>query len=290
MDGYISGVQRREKYAFKRFSPKVIKPGSIVVALGKKGSGKTTAIMDVAYALRHHPEVTLMQKTYDTNPAFHGIVPGLFCYTEWRPDVVRTIIDRQKKENKKRQREGKPFRYHLLILDDLAGNEAFCKDKLLQELMFNARWYKITIVFTMQYSLKMSPDLRSQFDWVIMCRENMRGNRKRLYEHYCGQFDTQQEFDHVFTNMTKNYGCMVLNNGSISNDLTETFYHFRARNRNFNECPKAGIKKWRIGSKAYWVFNNRFFDPHWDSSDDDDEVNSGEFVIDRLEPASKRRR
>jgi len=283
MQRYIDAVNSNrtsadDRFNFQRFKPKWFAPGSVAVMIGKKGTGKTTVMMDLCYSLRHCPEVTLFQKTYDTNPAFWDVVPGLFSYNVWRTDVVQKIIDRQKKENKKREREGRPPRYHTLVIDDLACDETFLKDKLLAELFMNARWLKLNIIITLQYALKLTPDLRDNIDWVFMLKEILPGNRRRLYDHFCGQFDTPKEFYSVFEKMTENRSCMVLNTTGLSNKISDNYFHFKATPRNFHENPS--LPKWQMGSRAYWAFHYRFFDKHWDSSQDS-EQDSGVLVIEK---------
>jgi len=270
------------RYKFQKFKPKWFKPGSVGVMIGKKGSGKTTVMQGICYALRHCPEVTLFQKTYETNPAFHDIVPGLCCFTTWRTDIIRNIMKRQNRENKKRLREELPPRYHTIIIDDFASDDSFCKDKVLIELIYNARWLKINLLITMQFSLNLSTALRGNIDWVFMLRESMPGNRKRLFDHYAGHFGIGakglERFSEVFDRMTDNFGCMVMRNTGNSNDIHDSYFFYKAPLRDFNADPK--LPRWRMGSRALWAFNARHFNKHWDSSSDDD-ANSDEMIIDR---------
>lgn len=277
MQQYLNAPMASERDRFSQFNPKWFKPGSLGMIIGKKGTGKTTLLLDLCYQLRYCPEVTLFQKTLDTNPAFRDVIPDLFSYNCWRPDIVRIIIERQKKVNKKRERDGLPPKYHTIIIDDLACDDKFCRDKILGELFMNARWLKINVLFTMQYSLKITPDLRNNLDWVFILREIMPNNRKRLFDHFCGQFGDMKYFNKVLERMTNNRMCMVMNNTGLSNKLEDNFFFYRATMRNFNEVE--GLKKWRMGSRKYWAFHYRFYNKHWDSSEKDDA--SEEIVIER---------
>jgi len=199
----------------------------------------------------------------------------------WDRKLVQKIIDRHIRQNKKRMKAGKPVKYLTMIIDDQAGDEKFCKDPLLSDLFFNVRHYKLNIIFTMQYSLKIHIDQRAQIDYVFMMRENIIGNRERLMQHYCGQFGSGKkgyaDFSKVFDKFTEKIGgCMVVKNSGISNDITKNVFYYQSVMRNFNEDPS--LPRWRMGSRAYWAFNNRFYDPHWDSSE---EEISDEIVIER---------
>lgn len=293
MQRYIDAVdtQRQrgnERFHFRKFKRQWFKPGSIAVFIGKKGTGKTTLMMDLCHQIRDCPEVTLFQGSLDTNPAFRDVVPGLFAYKTWRPDVIAKIMARQKRVNRKREKEGKPFRYHTLIIDDLAGDDSFTRDKLLPELFYNARHLKMNVIFTMQFSLNIKPALRGQIDWVFLLKEIMPTYRKRLYDHYCGQFETYKDFLNCFNRLTENRQALVVNNTGLSNLITNNYFFYRATNRNFNEDPS--IPRWRMGSRAYWAFHYRHFNKHWDSSsDDDDGDNSDEMFIERHDSRGRRR-
>jgi hypothetical protein len=204
-------------------------------------------------------------------------VPAFFCYTDWEPAIVKEIIQRQGRINKKRDREGKPRRKHLIIVDDLASNKKFTKDPQLEELFMNCSHLSIDILVTLQDALKIHPALRNNIDWAFFFKEIMPNARKRLFEQYCGQFETQKQFERVFSNMTEDKGVMVLNNTGLSNNIAENYYFWKATPRDFNNDPT--LPKWKIGSKSYWTFHYRYYDPKKDkddSDDDDGHANIGE--------------
>lgn len=283
MQRYIDKVSAQEATAasantpWRRFHRKWFKPGSIGVFIGKKGTGKTTLLLDICHGIRHCPEVLLFQKTYETNPAFHGIIPGLFCYSEWRPDVVRTAVARQKRVNKQRQRDGRPPKYLTIIVDDFGCDDKFAKDPVLSELFMNARWLKINFLFTMQFSLGVSPQLRANIDWIFMLKEIMPNNRDRLYNHYTGQFGDKKYFARVLDAMTQDRSCMVMNNTGLSNNLHDNFFVYKATPRNFNEMQ--GLKPWKMGSKAIWALNYRYYNEHYDTDEERLDDSSGEGIV-----------
>jgi DNA replication protein DnaC len=291
MEGYLRAVnQTSEKrgYRFKRYHTRWFKPGSVGLIIGKKGTGKTTIMLDICYQLRDCPEVILFQKTLDTNEAFNDIVPGLFCYNTWQPDVVRKLIARQKKINRKRAKAGKPPRYITIILDDMAGDDSFSKDKVFNELIYNARWLKVNVIITTQFSLNMSHSIRGNIDWIFALREVMPKYRKRLYDHFFGLFPSEAEFNHYFNRLTNDRSCLVLNNTGLSTELEETYFVFRATPRNFNEDKS--LPRWRMGSKAWWAFHYRHFNRHWDSSDDSSAVGSDEVYVEAAQPLRRVRK
>jgi energy-coupling factor transporter ATP-binding protein EcfA2 len=272
MNGYIEGNEKA--WRFKKFERRMIEPGSVVVIIGKKGSGKTTVLADVCHSMRGCPEVTLFQKTYRTNPIFHDVVPPIFCHRRWDRKTVSQIIAHCEKNNARRLKQGRPPIYHTLVIDDLACDPDFLKDPQLEELFMNARWLKLNILVTLQDALKIHPALRGNTDWVFALKENNPNARKRLRDHYFGLLG--KNFDRIYDQMTDNRGVIILNNTGTSTNVEDQYFFWRATVRDFHTYPK--LKKWKMGSKKYWAFNYQHFDKNFDKSSDD-EPDDNEMVI-----------
>ena len=83
-------------------------------------------------------------------------------------------------------------------------------------LFMNGRHWKIMLIITMQYPLGIPPNLRTNIDYVFILRENIGGNRKRIYTNYASMFPTFEAFCSVLDSCTENYECLVINNNSKS--------------------------------------------------------------------------
>lgn len=94
----------------------------------------------------------------------------------------------------------------------------------------------------MQYPLGVPPTLRTNIDYVFILRENYIANRKRIYENYAGMFPTFESFCQVMDQCTENYECLVINNNSKSNKLSDQVFWYKADNHN----------DFRLGSKEFW--------------------------------------
>ena len=87
----------------------------------------------------------------------------------------------------------------IVVMDDcLASKGTWAKDPLVSELLFNGRHRHITYILTMQYPLGITPELRSNFDYVFLLAEDVTSNLKRIYEHYAGMFPDFNSFRQVF--------------------------------------------------------------------------------------------
>ncbi len=66
----------------------------------------------------------------------------------------------------------------ILILDDCLYDNSWIKDTNIRALFMNGRHYKTMFVITMQYALGITPNLRTNIDYVFILRENLVNNRK----------------------------------------------------------------------------------------------------------------
>jgi hypothetical protein len=103
-----------------------------------------------------------------------------------------------------------------IVMDDcLSDKKSWMKDQPISELLFNGRHYEIMYILTMQFALGITPDMRNQFDYVFLLKEDKFTNLKRIYDHYAGMFPTFDSFRQVFAQLTEEHGCMVVTTNEV---------------------------------------------------------------------------
>jgi hypothetical protein len=249
----------------KRFDMKSIsfKPneskGPVVVLIGKRDTGKSFLVRDLLYYHQDIPIGTVISGTEEGNGFYGKLVPKLFIHNEYNTAIIENILKRQRQVLKEMKREQEQFNRSTIdprafvILDDCLFDNTWAKDKMMRLLFMNGRHWKIMLVITMQFPLGIPPLLRTNIDYVFILRENIIGNRKRIYEHYAGMFPTFEAFCQVMDQCTENYECLVVNNNSKSNKLQEQVFWYKAD-------PHGDF---RLGSKQFWVLSKQI-------NDDDD--------------------
>ena len=145
-----------------------------------------------------------------------------------------------------------------LILDDCLFDNSWIKDINIRSLFMNGRHYKIMFIITMQYALGITPNLRTNIDYVFILRENYMSNRKRLYEHYAGMFPTFEMFCQVMDQCTENYECLVIHNNSKSNKLEDQVFWYKAE-------PHSDFK---IGAEEFWQHHSNNFNDNYESDEE----------------------
>ncbi len=249
----------------KRFDMKSIsfKPneskGPVIVLIGKRDTGKSFLVRDLLYYHQDIPIGTVISGTEEGNGFYGKLVPKLFIHNEYNTAIIENILKRQRQVLKQIKQEMEQFKRTnidpraFVILDDCLFDNTWAKDKMMRLLFMNGRHWKIMLVITMQFPLGIPPLLRTNIDYVFILRENIIGNRKRIYEHYAGMFPTFEAFCQVMDQCTENYECLVVNNNSKSNKLQEQVFWYKAEAHG----------EFRLGSKQFWELSKQI-------NDDDD--------------------
>ena len=105
---------------------------AVHVFIGMRGSGKSTGMKHVMHSMRNSfDNGILMSATEEVNEFFGKIVPGLFTYQKYRPDVIKAFVKKQRKAKLR----GQPLQRVFLILEDMMYDKQILRsDKWLAYL------------------------------------------------------------------------------------------------------------------------------------------------------------
>ena len=101
--------------------------------------------------------------------------------------------------------------------------------------------------------------MRTQIDYCFILRETIVSNRKRLYEHYAGMFPSFEIFSQVMDQCTENFECLVIDNTSKSNSITEQCFWYKAD----NHTP------FKLGAPEFWQYHSQNYG---ENDEEEDEV------------------
>lgn len=229
-----------------RFDMSSIDDDSTVVIIGKRNTGKSFLTMDFMYHHQNIPVGTVISPTEDYNKFYGGIVPKVFIHAEPTSDVLRNVIKRQRravlKSHKNLESDARAF----IIMDDcMAYSKEWVRDKATKIIFMNGRHLKLLTLLTLQDSLGITPDLRTNTDYVFILRDPRVNMRKRLFEHYTGgMFPTFDIFCKVMDNCTEDYECLVINNKSRSSKLEDQVFWYKAEEH----------EPFKIGAPQIWKY------------------------------------
>lgn len=236
--------------------------GPVIVLIGRRDTGKSYLVRDLLFYHQDIPIGTVISGTEAGNGFFGEHVPKLFIHNEYNSSIIERILKRQKTVLKQIKKEQELYKKSTIdprafvILDDCLYDATWTRDKVMRLLFMNGRHWKMMLIITMQYPLGIPPNLRTNIDYVFLLREPYISNRKKIYENYAGMFPTFESFCQVMDQCTENYECLVINNNSKSNKLTEQIFWYKA----------AHHKPFKLGAKEFWEISATM------DSDDEEEV------------------
>ena len=209
----------------EKFDPKTAKPHRIWLIIGTRGSGKSVLLQDLLFQTKGAFDYGLaMTATYSSAQTLRKLFPPCFVFDQgYNFDIADAMLANAKQFAS----EGKE-KAGLLLLDDCAFDDKIMKSDTMRELHLNGRHAKITLMSTTQYCLTVSPLLRANIDYILCMQDNVIANRKRLHNFFFGCFETFQQFDSVFKAVTKDYGCLVLDNTDKTGSLEQSVKWYRS--------------------------------------------------------------
>ena len=215
----------------KEFKLESIAKYASIVMIAKRGSGKSW----VCRALMNHfsdiPVGIIISPTDKMNCFYGKFFPDSYIYYDFTSELIGRVLERQERiinKNKEKNKLNKKIdtRSYIIMDDCLARKKSWAKDEKILELLFNGRHFKLMYILTMQFPLGISPELRTQFDYIFLLADDFYSNLKRIYDHYAGMFPTFESFRQIFKQLTSDFGCMVIVNtsrGQKKNDDTAGF-------------------------------------------------------------------
>jgi hypothetical protein len=209
----------------------------MIVVIGKKDTGKSFLVRDILFSVQScFPVGTVISATEAVNEFFQSMVPSKFIHDTYKPDIVMNVIKRQmnvknarlKDKNAKGGSSNVDPRAFLILDDCLYAAKAWINEESTRYVFMNGRHIDLMTIITMQYPLGITPNLRTNVDFIFILRENILGNRKRIYENYAGMFPTFDMFCSFMDQCTENYEGLVICNNVSSNKLEDQVFWYKA--------------------------------------------------------------
>jgi hypothetical protein len=211
----------------KRFDPSKMADRGVILVFGKRGTGKSVLCADLLGRLQ--PPFERGALVCETIGGLQDLeCPRMFApdrvHGKYGPSILPDVIAEQKRiikeaNNKSRaagelaRRENWAVTHRCqVLLDDVL----YCNERVtdaVREVMVNGRQLGINMLITMQYPMRLAPNLRCNVDYVFIFRETVVWCRRRLYEYYAGILPTFEAFECILDRiMTTPFECLVIDN------------------------------------------------------------------------------
>lgn len=234
----------------KKFAPASIKEHRITFLIGKRHTGKTSLMIDVLSKIPKPDYILGFSPTDDTLETFKKFMPMSSIFSKFCNSKLELLLSLQRETI----RRGKT-RSVLLVLDDCLYQKGVLKSTAIRDLFFNGRHLNVGLICAAQYMMDISPELRTNIDYLFCMRENTISNRQKLHKFFFGQFSKFDEFDRVMIACTQNYSALVMDSTVSSTKVDDCIFWYRA---------VTDVPQFRLGKSTMW----RLAEMHMKSDDD----------------------
>jgi hypothetical protein len=233
-----------------------------IAMIAKRGAGKSWITKDLIFEKSDIPVGIIISGSEECNPFYSDFFPSTYIHYKFNSNILEKLLYRQTKIIKKAKKKKEDGKYldprALLIMDDcLADKKTWANDTNLIDIFLNGRHRRITYILTMQFPLGISPQLRSNFDYIFLLKEDQLSNIKRIFEHWAPITDKLKDFRDIFAQLTQDHGAMVYLNGRAAKDdkLTDKIKWYKARDLTG--------KKIKFGCKQFRKYHEKNYDAEW---------------------------
>lgn len=211
------------------FDVSKMKKNHIALYIGKRATGKSTAILDY---LSHNNDISRVMcisphagKPYD---AYTGKIPSKFMHEEYSPELLEKFIRKQKNLIYKVRMDPSVDPNAFLILDDcLYDAKSWINDVNLRTIFLNGKCLNITLLLA-KNSLDIPLLLRDNIDFIFIFKETNIATKRRLFIQYASMFPTFEMFCQVLDQYTRDHGCLVIDNRVQRDKLEDQVFWYRA--------------------------------------------------------------
>lgn len=241
-----------------KFDLDKIPSNSVVLVVGKRGTGKTTLTADIMYTLRKKFHAGIcFSSTEESNSYWAKHICDSMIYSDFDQGIYENFIKEQRRINSKLEKPINTF----ALFEDTMYAKTLRNNKEIRGSFFNGRHWNLFLIVTMQYVLDLPPELRSNVDFIFVLRNNVICDKEKIWKHFAGFVPSFQLFQKIFNKCTNGYECLVISNMSKSNDIGDCLFWYEAKIRN----------KFKVGRKSMWIYHHAMKKMTDEEEDDRDE-------------------
>jgi hypothetical protein len=202
-----------------------------ICLIGKRQSGREEIIKKLVvnlYNQKKIDECIIISPAEKHTPFYSDIVDKI--YFNYSDKIFEEILEIQCERAEESKRTGTAYKRVMVVLDDCLSEKGSWRfSQPFWELVFNHRHYQISFAIGVQFPFGFTPMFRASFDYIFLLAEDFVSNQKRMYKHYAGMFPSFISFRQKLSNLTDNYGSMVILNRGGKTTFSEKIFWYNAK-------------------------------------------------------------
>ena len=241
-----------KRFEMKKAAKKTAQKTFNAIAIGKRNTGKSVLMAEILYYLSKQdiPRACVFSATEEANRFFCKFIPDSFIFDETEVETrLQSIVQDQRDLFMKRElgliSSDTDLRI-VIVLDDIGYDKKALRCEIIKFIFMNGRHFDIIVVLAAQHPMQLSPEIRSNSDYILCFKESNAKVRKNLYENFFGIFEKPAHFKNAFDACTQDYGCLVLDNTVPSGDVNDVVNWYKA-------TPD---REFKLGSRDFWRYHD----------------------------------
>ena len=198
----------------------------IVLLCAKRCSGKSILIKKLI-----QDEQQSFKKIYLISPTekidnFYtkdNVIKKENVFDSWSEKWAGELVKKMSEINIGKLKTDSNFTHILLVLDDLIADTNFHNSEMLKILFVRSRHFGVSIILSAQYLHSLSPLQRSNCDFIITS-SSTQYSIDILINEFLPSFIDRKEFLKIYSDCTKDYSFLVINNNSVKNNTVNEVF------------------------------------------------------------------
>lgn len=218
-----------KKFNLKTIEERMLKGCSpTILIVGRRESGKTTIAKDILNEFNDMSSKTIVITSDHNKEIWENYVDEKNIFNKFDSEILKEIIEKQRKIIKRGEINLREYSELgvCLIIDEISYDNFF-KNKYIRDILFNGRFYNITLIITYQHLTSIFPDILSNIDYFIFCYDNNIENLKRFYMYFFGIIEKFDDFKKIFKDSTENNGYLIIDSTIISNKIEDCNFWYK---------------------------------------------------------------
>jgi hypothetical protein len=240
----------------KQYDFSTIPQTGFIEILGKRGTGKTTWTQ---YILTQSPSkdqglFIVIGGSETVKESWSQFIHPLYVHDASIEYLERLRDQRNARiRHFQRLRRAFPTSEHVtLVFDDIASNKKIMRSPILGYLASNSRHLHMSIIILAQYHCQIPPEIRNQFDFVVILATSDAKTIGRVHSEFCSIIDLRS-FRSVLAFATQKHGACIINNQSASMEITDVI--------SYGLMETYPVVVQELGSPQLWTFaRERYID------------------------------
>ena len=241
------------KFQIKEFDLNLMVPNPSILIIAKRGSGKSYIVREIMNHFKNIPAGVVISPCDRMSSFYKYFFPDLYVHYDLGNNLLKKILIRQSIMIDKAKANKTIDPTAMLIMDCcLAQKKSWTKDQDIMEILMNGRHYRLPYIATLQTPVGITPEMRLNFDYIFLLKEDSCINKKKLWNDYASMFPTLDSFNKVFSKCTEDYRAMVIDNRKPTDNIQEKVFWFKAQEQKFT-----------FGCDKFKEIHRNYYEPNW---------------------------